>query len=147
MLLLCAILQKLQIQKGFQIAKYTPEQIAQGGTEFAHQAALMCWAADSVVKYPELVWLFAIPNGDVRTAVSGARLRAQGVKPGVADLCLPVARKSFHGLFLEMKVGDGKLSPSQIAFEQFVNEGGYNHATCYSWEQARDVVEGYLNGG
>ena len=38
--------------------------------------------------------MFRIPNGGSRHPAEAARLKAQGVKAGVPDLCIPVARGS-----------------------------------------------------
>jgi len=66
-----------------------PETLAKAGTEHAHQAALFCWAAHSTQIYPELLWLFAVPNGGQRNIVTAVRLRAEGVRSGVSDIILP----------------------------------------------------------
>ena len=55
-------------------------------------------------RYPELALLYAIPNGGQRNRVVAAKLKAEGVQAGVPDLCLPVARGPYHGLYLETKV-------------------------------------------
>ena len=34
---------------------------------------------------------------------TGGRLRAEGLKSGVPDLCLPSAHGEYHGLYIEMK--------------------------------------------
>lgn len=39
---------------------------------------------------------------DKATAVA---LKRQGVKAGVPDICLPVARNGYHGLHIELKAG------------------------------------------
>ena len=122
----------------------TPEQIA-GDSEHSQQAALMCWAATNTHKYPELQWLFAIPNGEARSAITGARLKASGVRSGVWDLTLQrPSPEGWHGLWIEMKVGKGKLSATQVAFGEFVKSQGYFTAVCYSWEDAKIVIETYL---
>ena len=42
--------------------------------------------------------IFAIPNGGARGAATAGRLKAEGVSPGVPDLCIPA-----WGLWVEMK--------------------------------------------
>ena len=64
----------------------TPEQLAANPSEHSQQAALFCWAAQHVGSIPELALLFAIPNGGKRDKITGARMRAEGVKPGVPDI-------------------------------------------------------------
>ncbi len=79
----------------------SPEKIAEGKDESAQQVALFCWASKPQTReqYPGLRWLHHIPNGGARgdsarsAAIVGARLKAEGVKPGVCDLFLPVPRR------------------------------------------------------
>lgn len=45
---------------------------------------------------------------------TGGRLRAEGLKSGVPDLCLPSAHGQYHGLYIEMKRTQGsKTTPEQ----------------------------------
>ena len=41
--------------------------------------------------------VFHIPNGGSRHKAEAARLKVQGVKAGVPDLCIPVARGNSRG--------------------------------------------------
>jgi len=128
----------------------TPEQLAKSGTEHGHQAALFCWCALNVDIYPELKWFHAIPNGgsrgdDAKTrAIRGNQLRAEGVKPGVSDTCLPVRRGLWAGLYIEMKKPGKKATKEQIEFGEFVKSQGYGFAVCDHWEKARDMLISYL---
>ena len=67
-------------------------------TEAQEQMTLFSWAAMQSGKYPELNLLYHVPNGGSRHKAEAGRLRAEGVKAGVPDLCLPVARGQYHGL-------------------------------------------------
>lgn len=122
----------------------TPEQLAKPGTEHAHQCALMCWCALNFNIYPELKLIFAIPNGGERNIIVASRLKAEGVKSGVPDLFLPVARHDCHGLFIEMKKLDGTIGKNQPQWEKDLTEQGYGHAYCYGWEAAVSVLKSYL---
>ena len=124
----------------------TPEQLAKSGTEAAHQTALFCWAAlpEIISKYPALKLLFHIPNGGTRNKVEAGHLKAQGVKAGVPDLFLPVARGRYHGLWIEMKKEGGKLSEAQNIWARWLFDEGYGHFIAFSWEQAAAILENYL---
>jgi hypothetical protein len=122
-----------------------PEDYANAGTEHAHQVALFMWASQNLDKYPELKWMYAIPNGGERNIAVAGRLKAEGVKSGVSDVCLPVARSVFHGLYIEMKKPGGKESAKQIEFGEFLRIGNYRYECCDHWEKARDVIINYLN--
>jgi len=54
---------------------------------------------------------FAVPNGGVRNIREASRLKGEGVRPGVPDICI-IARSGYVG-FLEVKTKTGKLSPAQ----------------------------------
>lgn len=122
----------------------TPEQLAAAGTEHAHQCAVMCWTTKYFNTVPELKLLFAIPNGGERNPVVASRLKAEGVKAGVPDLFLPVARHGCHGLFIEMKKPKGTIGSSQPQWEKDLKAQGYAHAYCYGWEQAVHVLMSYM---
>lgn len=122
----------------------TPEQLAASGTEHGHQAALFCFAAANIKQYPDLRYLFAIPNGGQRNAATGARLKAEGVKAGVPDIMLPRPNRNYHGLFLEMKVGKNVQSTEQKDYFFYLQRNGYWCDICYSWTEARDIILEYL---
>jgi hypothetical protein len=124
----------------------SPQDLAKPNTEHAHQVALFCWCSQNTITYPDLSKLFAIPNGGERNIIVAARLKAEGVKSGVSDLMLPVARQGFHGLFIEMKK-PGKLkseSANQKAFGTQVQLDGYLYRCCDSWELAAETLTWYL---
>lgn len=116
-------------------------------TEHEEQKALFQWADAAKGTRPELRLMYAIPNGGHRHHAVAAKLKAEGVKPGVPDTCLPVARGGFHGLYVEMKRRDGgALLPEQRAWIADLNEQGYQAECCYGWDEARAVIEEYLAG-
>lgn len=122
-----------------------PEQIA-GNSEHSQQAALYCWAQQNFNRYPELKYMFAIPNGEARTIITGARLKAAGVKSGVPDIFLPVFKSGVPGLFIEMKRegSGGFLSKEQCQFFAYLRKAGYRCEECHGWEEAVKVIEEYL---
>jgi hypothetical protein len=114
-------------------------------TEHDEQKALFTWAFNQRRKYPELSLMFAIPNGGHRHKATAAKLHAEGVKSGVPDICLPVARKDHHGLFIEMKrTKGGVVAPIQKAWLGQLQKQGYSVAVCKGWVQAKDVLVEYL---
>ena len=113
--------------------------------ESVEQKTLIKWARLARGKYPELDMLYHITNEGKRSVVTGARLKSEGLKPGVPDLCLAVARGGAHGLYIEMKrTKGGRVSPQQAAWLEKLAHEGYATAICRGWEQARDVIERYL---
>lgn len=125
----------------------TPEQLAKSGSEHAHQTALFAWAAilANTGRW-ELSLLFAIPNGGLRDKITAAKLKAEGVKPGVSDLFLPVPRGKWHGLFIEMKIlGNEKPKPAQVQFMNDMKKMGYGACVCVGWLQAATTILAYLD--
>lgn len=115
-------------------------------TEDEEQAALFDWAARMQARYPELQLLHAIPNGGARHAAVGAKLKRTGVKRGVPDICLPVARHGCHGLYIELKRREhGRVSAEQAAWMDALVQEGYHCALCCGWDAARDVIQRYLS--
>jgi hypothetical protein len=116
-------------------------------TEHQEQTAVIQWWNLSCAKYglPALA-LFAIPNGGARDYVTGAMLKAEGVRSGALDLILAKPATPFHGLFIEMKVGDNKPSPNQKEFIAYLQSVGYRAVVCYSAKVAISHIEEYLHG-
>jgi hypothetical protein len=112
--------------------------------EHAEQVALVAWARLHEHRLPGLALLFAIPNGGRRDAVTGARLKAEGVKAGVPDLFLPVARRGFHGLFIELKAPGGSPTPEQRGWITRLRLAGYSAEVCCGWEAAALTLTHYL---
>jgi VRR-NUC domain len=113
-------------------------------TEHKHQVALFQWAAYQTRRWPELALLFAIPNGGARDKVTGGRLKAEGVKAGVPDMLLPVARGPYHGFFIELKAPDGTPSDKQERWVEDLQGQGYRAEVIYGWPAARDALMSYL---
>jgi len=116
-------------------------------TENREQATLLSWATMQTGKYPELSLLFHIPNGGHRNAAEAARFKAEGVKAGVPDLFLPVARQGKHGLWIEMKRREGgRVSEHQSEWIEQLREQGYAVEVCCGWEEASALLVTYLGG-
>lgn len=116
-------------------------------TESQEQAALFQWAQRMEGRMSELAMLHAIPNGEYRTKRTGSLLKRTGVKRGVPDICLPVARHGCHGLYIELKrVKGSHISREQLQWMDALARQGYQCAICKGWEMARDVIVDYLKG-
>lgn len=115
-------------------------------TEHVEQCTLMAWAARVQVRMPDLNLLFAIPNAGAGAQRGQAgKMKAEGVKSGVPDLFLPVARAGFHGAFIEMKRRKGgRMSPEQVAWRSRLEERGYAYCLACGYEEAKTFLETYL---
>jgi hypothetical protein len=123
-------------------AKYYGQQVPKEGIE---QKYLFIWARYESGKYPELELLYHIPNGGSRNKLEAARLKEQGVKAGVPDLCLPVARGGYHGLYIELKrLKGGRLSAEQKELIPKLAAQGFCVKECKGWVAASEEIEKYL---
>jgi hypothetical protein len=115
-------------------------------SEHQEQSALIKWFR---YQHPNLT-MFAIPNGshlagDKRQrAIKMTKMKAEGFLNGVSDLFLMAARRGFHGLFIEMKIGGGKLSEKQIEFGKSALEEGYGYVVAYGFDDAKNKIQEYL---
>lgn len=115
-------------------------------SEHEHQSLLVSWFN---LQYPKLI-MFAIPNGthlagDTRArAIKMAKLKAEGLTPGVADLFLMLPKAGYHGLFIEMKSAKGTVSPDQSLFLSKAQLLGYQAHVCWSFDEAKSVIEKYM---
>ena len=115
--------------------------------EHAEQVALFNWAEKMACHMPELTLLHAIPNGGQRSPRTAGMLKAEGVKAGVPDICLPVARCGYHGLYIELKrrIG-GRVSVEQRKWLVALEKEGYCCRVCHGWDEARTEIERYMEG-
>ncbi len=116
-------------------------------SESTEQQALFEWAEIAAKKTPELKLLFAIPNGGKRNITTAVRLKKEGVKSGVPDVCLPVPCGEYHGLYIEMKVDENKPTENQSWWIEQLQKQGYRVDVCYGWGEAVKVIVGYLAEG
>lgn len=114
-------------------------------SEDTEQINVIQWACCNIDRYPELKWLFHVPNGGTRNKREAVKLKQMGVKVGVSDLELPYPKGAYCGLFIEMKFGDNRQQKTQKEFLADMVAAGHFVATCYSAEEATKVIERYLN--
>lgn len=114
-------------------------------SEDTEQINVIQWASWNINRYPELKWLFHVPNGGgSRNKQEAVKLKQMGVKAGVSDLELPYPKGSYCGLFIEMKFGDNRQQKTQKEFLADMAAAGHFVVTCYSAEEAIRVIEEYL---
>lgn len=115
--------------------------------EADEQIALFRWVSFYRATCPEVDLLYHIPNGGSRHPKEGANLKRQGVRAGVPDLCLPVARQGFHGLYIELKYGKNKPTAEQNGWMYALRRQGYAAEVCYGWQEAMELITKYLKAG
>lgn len=82
----------------------------------------------------EHVFHFAVPNGEKRDVRVGARLKEEGVLPGVSDLVLILPGRV---VFVEIKTAAGRLSPVQKAFREVVQGLGHPYVVWRSLDDCK----------
>lgn len=106
------------------------------------QVACVRWFS---YQFPELRGLlFAVPNGGRRDAVTGSKLKAEGVVPGVSDLILLMPSNGHGALLIEMKTERGRQTAEQKRWQELVERVGYQYAVCRSFDEFQKVINEYL---
>lgn len=108
-------------------------------SEAKEQQALIEWCAWKRIP------IFHIPNGGSRDKREAANLKRQGVKAGVPDLFVPVARGGWHGLFVEMKTAKGRVSSKQREWLDLLDAQGYLTRVCRGADEAMSVIGAYMS--
>ena len=97
------------------------------------------------LRYPKGL-IYAIPNGGQRNVIVAAKLKVEGVLSGVPDLCIPIAKNGFHGLYIELKNGKvGKVSENQKTIMEKLQSEGYRCEVCRSFDEFRTIIDNYMN--
>ena len=105
--------------------------------EHAEQVAFVNWFR---MQYPRVL-IHSIPNGahlagtDAQRAAKMARLKAEGLVPGVPDLFIPVWR-----VWVEMKRPGGVVSKEQRDVHARLRDAEYAVIVAYGWQDAREQV-------
>ena len=96
------------------------------------------------LRYPKGL-IYAIPNGGQRNIIVAKKLKAEGALSGVPDLHIAIAKKGFHGLYIEIKNGKaGRLSENQKTTMSKLQKEGYQCEVCRSFDEFRNVVDNYM---
>ena len=88
--------------------------------------------------------LFAVPNGGRRDAISGARLKAEGVTAGVSDLILLKSNRFYGALLIEVKTKIGRQSKEQKEWQAKVTQDNYKYVVVRSLEDFIREVKMYM---
>ena len=96
--------------------------------------------------YPKLKDDFHHFANERKTSMfEGRILKRMAVKKGVADFFLALPMGVFHGLWIELKVGSGKVSVEQQKFIDRKNSRGYLAVIVWGFEETKAVIQDYLN--
>lgn len=100
----------------------------------------------AVIEYCDIkgICVYHVPNGGSRDKREAANLKRQGVKPGVPDLCVPVARGRYHSLYIEMKADRGKPTEHQVEWLHRLRGEGMCAYVCYGARNAIALIDWYM---
>lgn len=126
-------------------------------SELAEGMLLMRMLKESLPIAHDLI--FHIPNGGWRTGIEARNLVYSGVKSGVPDYLLPIAKAVQignmtaykHGLFIELKKATnaqgkkgGRVSKQQLDWKQKLEEQGFDVVFAWGAEEAFEAIKRYL---
>ena len=116
-------------------------------TELTEQQAVIEWCEVMSGQFPELKTIYHITNEGKRSRIGGGALRSAGLKAGVQDLCLPVARGGWNALYIEMKKDRScKCTDEQLAFQTLLAHQGNFCCIAYGADEAIYAIKQYLGG-
>lgn len=123
------------------VAKYQQQQPRRyKDEEHRLQVACVRWFRMQYSGYGNL--LFAVPNGGLRNKSTAARLKAEGVVAGVADLVLLLPNQQYHAMCIELKTPKGRQQDTQKQWQQSVVRYGYCYVICHSLDEfVKDIKE------
>ena len=100
------------------------------------------------LKYPRAFKAaFHVPNGGHRNKVTAAKLKAEGVKAGVPDICVAMARGGYYGLYAEMKAKppyNAAVSKHQKEWLARLEDEGYLVQVCKGFNEFKSFIDLYM---
>lgn len=84
------------------------------------------------------------PNGGKRGKIEASILKGMGVRAGWPDLQLAIPRGDKHGLFIELKAPDGRISDAQKELIPLIEAQGYAVTIAWSFDEAVGAICNYL---
>lgn len=115
-------------------------------SEHLEQTRYFAWIKKHRRTHDQLHLVFAIPNGGYRHKAVAARMKAEGVEPGIPDIFISVPKNGLCGLYIEMKSKDPKASVSDAQKDKIrlLRQYGYQVYVCKGADHAIAVTKDYL---
>ena len=106
------------------------------------QIKCVAWFKIRYYKHHEL--LHHSPNGGSRNIVEATMFKKMGTRPGFPDLFLAVPKNGYHGLFIELKTGNGRLNTNQKTMLKRLEQNGYKVSIVRSFEEFVITINDYM---
>ncbi len=131
------------------LKKYQPREVRARAPridwEGNEQTILFTWID---LQYPrESKLIYHVPNGGHRHKATAGKLKGQGVRAGMPDINVDIARGGYFGLRIEFKAtppNDADVSPRQRDALQLLNDRGYLAIVCRGVHDAQEQIRAYL---
>ncbi len=96
------------------------------------------------LQYPNV--LFCHIANERKTSVwQGAKLKKLGVRAGMPDILIFQPNKTYSGLALELKIKPNKPTKNQLEVLTMLSNNNWNTAVCYSFDEAKNLIDNHLN--
>ncbi len=82
--------------------------------------------------------------GGKRNPREAARLKAEGAKPGVSDLLLPLKRQGFGSMWIELKAPKKRPTKLQADWLELMRAAGHRAEWHDDWLAAAAAISDYL---
>jgi len=112
--------------------------------EHDNQSAFFQILALKEKEYPMLKFVFAMQSGAFLSFKTSKKEKRAGMKKGVPDVCIPIQSRGFGGAWIENKSEKGRLRPEQKEFIEHLEKNNYCVKVCYSFDDAIEFIEWYL---
>lgn len=126
------------------MSKYSKTYFLKEKTEDTEQMQIINYCNSMSAYVPEYAMIYHIPNEGKRK--NGAKLKRIGLKKGIPDLCLPVPKMGFNGLYIELKKDASKrASKEQREWLLKLEQQGYATSLCFGANEAINLITAYMD--
>jgi hypothetical protein len=80
-----------------------------------------------------------------KSKVEAAKLKGSGLTKGLPDMTLLIPKGKYHGMFIELKIGNNKPTIEQLEMFEALRIQGYYVTWVSTLEKARKEITDYLN--
>lgn len=113
-------------------------------SEHADQVILFKWIRAVRPRYPALEYVHAVPNGGHRAKATAAKMKAEGLEPGVPDIMVPRGNGEYYGMAIEMKKGYNKPTEDQDRWLRQLCAANWYCIVAWHRETARTQLSRYF---